>query len=298
MEVFFAAFFALLGLMLGSFLNVCIDRLPFDKSIISPPSKCDSCGRRLLPQDLIPLVSYLMLGGRCRYCGARIPKRVFAVELITGFILAFLYQYFGLSAEFGVTAFWAIFFILVFFIDLEQGLILNKIVYPSAAVALLLAAFAEPSWLEGWRLIPVVSAAVGGAVGLVLFWVIALISGGGMGWGDPIDRDPELAVKDVESGDLTPDVVESIYGIVLDKVDGRLKVNREATERARAHIKERRKKEAVPFKEWWRSEREKVLNKDFGPQEEVEDMYRDGLRWAETREEFTRFWQVGKDYSI
>lgn len=184
MEVFFTAFFALLGLMLGSFLNVCIDRLPFDKSIISPPSKCDSCGRRLLPQDLIPLVSYLMLGGRCRYCGARIPKRVFAVELITGFMLAFLYQYFGLSAEFGVTAFWAIFFILVFFIDLEQGLILNKIVYPSAAVALLLAAFAEPSWLEGWRLIPVVSAAVGGAVGLVLFWVIALISGGGMGWGD------------------------------------------------------------------------------------------------------------------
>jgi len=183
-EVFYTAFFALLGLMLGSFLNVCIDRLPAEKSIVSPPSKCDSCGRRLSPQDLIPLVSYLWLRGRCRYCGAAIPKRVFAVELLTGFMLAFLYQWFGLSPEFGVTSFWAIVFILVFFIDLEQGLILNKIVYPSMLIAILLAAFVQPEWMEGWRLIPVASAALGGGVGLVLFWLIAFISGGGMGWGD------------------------------------------------------------------------------------------------------------------
>jgi len=183
-EVFYTAFFALLGLVVGSFLNVCIDRLPAGKSVISPPSKCDSCGRRLSPLDLIPLVSYLWLRGRCRYCGAAIPKRVFAVELITGFMLAFLYQYFGLSAEFGVTSFWAIVFILVFFIDLEQGLILNKIVYPCMLIAILLAAFVEPAWMEGWRLMPVASAALGGGVGLILFWLIAFISGGGMGWGD------------------------------------------------------------------------------------------------------------------
>jgi leader peptidase (prepilin peptidase)/N-methyltransferase len=183
-EVFYTAFFALLGLMLGSFLNVCIDRLPAQKSIVSPPSKCDACGRRLSPQDLIPVVSYLWLRGRCRYCGAPIPKRVFVVELVTGFMLAFLYQYFGLTAEFGVTAFWAMVFILIFFIDLEHGLILNKIVYPSMVIAILLAAFAEPEWMEGWRLMPVATAALGGAVGLILFWIIAVISGGGMGWGD------------------------------------------------------------------------------------------------------------------
>lgn len=185
MEVLYTAFFALLGMIVGSFLNVCIDRLPADKSILTPPSKCDSCGRRLSPFDLIPLVSYLWLRGRCRYCSVAIPKRVFVVELTTGFMLAFLYQYFGLSPEFGVTAFWAIVFILVFFIDLEQGLILNKIVYPCMLIAILLAAFVQPAWMEeGWRLHPAASAALGGGVGLVMFWVIAVVSGGGMGWGD------------------------------------------------------------------------------------------------------------------
>jgi leader peptidase (prepilin peptidase)/N-methyltransferase len=75
-------------------------------------------------------------------------------------------------------------FIVIFFTDLEQGLILNGVVYPSMVVALLIAAFLDPSWMEGRVLAPVVSSVIGGTVGLAMFWLIVVISGGGMGWGD------------------------------------------------------------------------------------------------------------------
>ena len=184
MQAIYTALFALLGLTLGSFLNVCIDRLPCGGSIARPPSQCDSCHRRLGVSDLIPLVSYLWLRGRCRYCEAVIPKRVFLVELATGGILAFLFYRYGFTAEFGMTGFWAGVFLVIFVIDLEHGLILNKVVYPSMLVAVVFAAFLSPSWMEGWVFHPAASAALGGAVGLGMFWLIAVVSGGGMGWGD------------------------------------------------------------------------------------------------------------------
>jgi leader peptidase (prepilin peptidase)/N-methyltransferase len=183
-QAFQIALFGLLGLALGSFLNVCIDRLPAGRSIVKPPSECDSCHRRLSAFDLIPLLSYLWLRGRCRFCQTAIPKRVLFVELITGSVLALLCWRYGLTTEFGVTGLWAVVFIVIFFTDLEQGLILNGVVYPSMMVALLIAAFLDPSWMEGWVLAPVVSSLVGGAVGLAMFWLIVVISGGGMGWGD------------------------------------------------------------------------------------------------------------------
>ena len=184
MQAFQTALFGLLGLALGSFLNVCIDRLPDGRSVVKPPSECDSCHRRLSAIDLIPLLSYLWLRGRCRYCQAAIPKRVPLVEVVTGSLLALLCWRYGLTAEFGVTGLWAVVFIVIFFTDLEQGLILNVVVYPSMVVALLIAGLLDPSWMEGWVLTPVVSSVIGGAVGLVMFWLIAVISRGGMGWGD------------------------------------------------------------------------------------------------------------------
>lgn len=184
MQAFYTALFGVVGLALGSFLNVCIDRLPGGRSIVKPPSECDSCHHRLAATDLIPLLSYLWLRGRCRYCQAAIPLRVFLVELVTGAALAFFCWRYGLTAEFGITGFWAVVFIVIFVIDLEQGLILNKVVYPCMVVALLIAALLDPSWMEGWVLAPIASAALGGAVGLLMFWLIAVVSGGGMGWGD------------------------------------------------------------------------------------------------------------------
>jgi leader peptidase (prepilin peptidase)/N-methyltransferase len=194
-EILLIVLFALLGLAIGSFLNVCIDRLPQNKSIVLPPSHCEACQHKLAAKDNIPVFSYLRLRGRCRYCQASIPQRIFWVELATGVIFAFLYWWcvvfnpeLGI-VTFGVMAFYACLFIIIFVIDLEQGLILNKVVYPGMVVALLLALLPQ-SWLTQtiWltRVIEpgIASAALGGGIGFAIFLLIALVSRGGMGWGD------------------------------------------------------------------------------------------------------------------
>ena len=169
---------------MGSFLNVCIDRLPRNESIVkNPPSHCEVCQHRLAAKDNIPMFSYLRLRGRCRYCQAAIPRRLFWVELATALIFALLYWHYGLSAELGIMAFYACLFIIIFVIDLEHGLILNKVVYPSMVVALLLALLPQ-SWLTQVIEPGIASAALGGGIGFALFLLIALVSRGGMGWGD------------------------------------------------------------------------------------------------------------------
>jgi leader peptidase (prepilin peptidase)/N-methyltransferase len=175
--------FAILGLAVGSFLNVCIDRLPRNESIINPPSHCSVCQHKLATKDLIPVFSYLALRGRCRYCRASIPQRLFWVELATGVIFALLCWHYRLSPELGVIIFYACLFIIIFVIDLEQGLILNKVVYPGMVVALLLALYPWP-WLNESIVMRVAYAALGGAIGFVVFLLIAIASRGGMGWGD------------------------------------------------------------------------------------------------------------------
>ncbi len=78
----------LFGLAVGSFLNVCIDRLPRGRSLLSPRSHCDACGMRLTAHDLVPVLSYLLLRGKCRRCGASIPVRVPLVEAASGLLFA------------------------------------------------------------------------------------------------------------------------------------------------------------------------------------------------------------------
>jgi len=175
--------FAILGLLVGSFLNVCIDRLPQNKSIAYPPSHCEACQHKLGAKDLIPIFSYLRLRGRCRYCQASIPRKLLWVELATAVIFALLYWHYGLSAQLGVLAFYACLFIVIFVIDLEHSLILNKVVYPGMIVALLLSLYPWP-WFSESIGIRVAYAALGGAIGFGIFLVIALVSRGGMGWGD------------------------------------------------------------------------------------------------------------------
>jgi prepilin signal peptidase PulO-like enzyme (type II secretory pathway) len=183
MEIALIILFAILGLVVGSFLNVCIDRLPQNKSIAYPPSHCEACQHKLAAKDLIPVFSYLRLRGRCRYCQASIPRKLMWVELATAVIFALLYWHYGLSAELGVMAFYACLFIIIFVIDLEHSLILNKVVYPGMVAALLLALYPWPWFSEsiGMR---VAYAALGGAAGFAIFLLIAIVSRGGMGWGD------------------------------------------------------------------------------------------------------------------
>ena len=165
--------FAVLGTAVGSFLNVCIDRLPVGKSILGPPSHCDSCQHRLSPVDLVPLFSYLWLRRRCRYCGASIPPRPFWVELGTGLLFALCYGYFDLSVQFVVIAFYGSLFLVIGVIDLEHQLILNKITYPAMAVALVISVFQPPPGFADFFLLPrpltgILNGITGAAIGLAL----------------------------------------------------------------------------------------------------------------------------------
>ena len=96
--------FVLVGLAVGSFLNVCIDRLPAGQSLFKPRSHCPACGKTLGVRDLIPVASYLLLRGRCRYCSAPIPIRVLLVEAGTGLSFLLLWWRFGLSTEMALAA--------------------------------------------------------------------------------------------------------------------------------------------------------------------------------------------------
>jgi len=174
--------FAIFGLVVGSFLNVCIDRLPAGKSIVRLRSHCDSCNHSLGALDLMPVFSYLWLRGRCRYCSATIPIRLPIVELATSFIFAFLTWHYGLGLELAIALIYASLFLVIFVIDLEQGLILNVVVYPALALAFVFSFFWPFS--TSWPDIGVLSALLGGALGFGLMLLPFLISRGGMGGGD------------------------------------------------------------------------------------------------------------------
>jgi leader peptidase (prepilin peptidase) / N-methyltransferase len=197
MTIFLTILLTLVGLTIGSFLNVCIDRLPARKSLASPPSHCDACQKPLSLTDNIPLVSYLWLRGRCRYCGARIPRRVLLVEAITGLLFLLISWRFILSPvspeyiAFVLTAFWGCVFLVIIFIDLEKQLILNVVTYPAAVIALLLLAadsiFPGAGILGNLKLVPqpsILSGLIAGAIGFVCFMLIFLINPRGMGIGD------------------------------------------------------------------------------------------------------------------
>lgn len=177
---FWLVFFALLGMVVGSFLNVLIDRLPEGKSILRPGSHCEACGRHLAVRDLVPVFSYLWLKGRCRSCKAAIPRRLPLVEAGAGALFAFLLWHYGFSAELGIALFYGCLFLVVAVIDLERGLILNKLIYPGMVVALILSLA-----LSDLDIVPSIgSAAGGGGLGLGLFLAIVIVSRGGMGFGD------------------------------------------------------------------------------------------------------------------
>jgi len=124
------------GLALGSFLNVVAARVPLRRSIVRPPSACMSCGQEIAWYDNVPLVSYVLLRGRCRRCHAGIPLVYPAVELVTGLLLAGCVLAFGLTVNGAVAAFFCAVLVAVSAIDLEHRIIPNRIVLPATVVVL------------------------------------------------------------------------------------------------------------------------------------------------------------------
>jgi leader peptidase (prepilin peptidase) / N-methyltransferase len=173
-EVAAAAMFAAPGLALGSFLNVVAARIPRGGSIMRPASACMSCSTPIAWYDNVPLVSYAVLRGRCRACGARIPLRYPAVELVTAFLVIACVVAFGITLEALVAAFFCAVLVAVSAIDFEHRIIPNKIVLPAAVIVLGAQTALEPS-LE-WTL---------AALGCSLFLFLAVLAyPAGMGMGD------------------------------------------------------------------------------------------------------------------
>ncbi len=120
-------FMFIFGAIVGSFLNVCIVRMPHEKSVVRPRSHCVHCKKQLLWHDNIPFVSYILLKGRCRFCGQKISPRYFLVELITAITFVVFYQYFGLTALLPAYLTMVCGFIVATFVDFEHRIIPDEI---------------------------------------------------------------------------------------------------------------------------------------------------------------------------
>lgn len=172
---------AFAGLLLGSFANVVVHRVPRGGSLLQPPSACPSCGAHIRPRDNVPLLSWLLLRGRCRDCSAPIPARYLLLEA-------------GVAGVFALTALSAdrvtdlILLLPVAFlitclaiIDLEHRRLPDALTLPAIGGAVVLAAVAAALG-PGWDAF--VRALLAGAIALAVFFAIALISPGGFGLGD------------------------------------------------------------------------------------------------------------------
>jgi leader peptidase (prepilin peptidase)/N-methyltransferase len=175
-QYYFYAVSLLLGLVLGSFLNVVIYRLPRHESLVRPGSRCPSCKTPIRFYDNIPVASWLVLRGRCRACGSRISPRYPLVEAITGVAFPLAFWRFGLDWPLLVAWAFIAAMVAVAFIDYDHMIIPNKIVLPGAVVGLVASVAIHP---QRWWVY------VAGSLGAAGFlFLAAMIWPGGMGPGD------------------------------------------------------------------------------------------------------------------
>jgi leader peptidase (prepilin peptidase)/N-methyltransferase len=172
---------AVVGLVVGSFLNVVIWRVPRGESVVSPPSHCPGCDQPISPRDNVPLLSWLVLRGRCRHCGERISARYPLVELLTAVLFGLMAWHFGVDWQLPAYLYLAAIAVALALIDLDVRRLPNAIVlpsYPVVAVLLLLPAVADGRWDDYLR------AVLGGLVLFALYFLLAFIYPAGMGFGD------------------------------------------------------------------------------------------------------------------
>lgn len=176
-KIFGSIIFFILGTVVGSFLNVVIYRVPKGESIVFPPSHCTSCNHKLSTMDLIPIISYVSLRGKCRYCGEKISPIYPVVEALTGLLFALLYVKFDVSLVLLKYLILVSLLIVVSFIDIREQLVFDSIVIPGAVCGFLLSL---PTWRDS-------------LFGILFFFVVYLLiilvsklfyKEGGMGEGD------------------------------------------------------------------------------------------------------------------
>lgn len=174
----------LLGAIVGSFLNVCIYRIPRDLSILSPSSRCPSCNTSIKPYDNIPIISFLILGGRCRHCSAKISLRYPLVETLNALLYILVQWRFGLGWHTPVLLAFCSAMIVITFIDLDFQLIPDTITLPGIPLGLLAGSLILPDPFERSSILGFKEAFIGLLSGGLLFYVIAFLSRGGIGGGD------------------------------------------------------------------------------------------------------------------
>lgn len=188
---------ALAGLLFGSFLNVCIYRIPRDLSVVAPRSFCPECGKQIAWYDNVPILSYALLRGVCRRCGNRIGLRYPLVELMTAALFGWVAGRYGYTIE---TLKWLVFealLVALFWIDLEERLLPDELTLGGAAAGFCFAIFAMVPGLLGELLLPgphlvwrsVLNAVLGGVLLAVPLWLIGaayrrLRRREGLGFGD------------------------------------------------------------------------------------------------------------------
>lgn len=203
--ILIVVFVFLFGIIIGSFLNVCITRIPEDLSIVSPGSRCPKCGTPIKPYDNVPVFAWLWLRGKCRNCGEPISAMYPLVELATGLLFVACFLEFGLTQATVKWLFFSCLIIILTITDLRVRLLPDLITWPGFALGLLFAAIVPPNGDSSFlvaslslrfvhvfpppRLLGVIDALVGAAFGSFLLWSLAIVyrlvrKREGMGLGD------------------------------------------------------------------------------------------------------------------
>ena len=176
----------ILGSIWGSFSNVCIHRLPDNKSVSRGRSYCPSCKKQIRWYDNIPIFSYVFLKAKCRDCSAKINVKYLLVELICALSFVWFFYLFGLSLTTLLFFILSIFFIIIFFIDLKHFIIPNELTFPLMAIGLLKSF--DPN-LNQYLFPNFLNSLIGGVAGYIIIWMIIFIykrlrNKEGMGLGD------------------------------------------------------------------------------------------------------------------
>ncbi|HEX9078550.1 MAG TPA: A24 family peptidase [Desulfuromonadaceae bacterium] len=227
LHLYFSIIAFVFGAVVGSFLNVCICRMPRDESVVSPPSHCPQCGYRIRWYDNVPLVSYLMLAGKCRGCGAPISLRYPLVELLNALLTLALFLRFGPSLTFLVLFLFCSALVVVTFIDMEHQIIPDEISLPGIVIGFICSFFLPwHSWLGSLSGI-----LLGGGSLLLVAWGYHRLTGKeGMGGGDIkllAMMGAFLGWKAVPFIIFTGSLVGSVVGIAMmlfQKKDARLAI--------------------------------------------------------------------------
>ena len=208
----------LFGLVIGSFLNVCIWRMPRKESISFPPSSCPKCKGRIRAWDNIPVLSYIILGGKCRSCKAAISSRYPFIEALNAALYALVYWRFGPEWQNLPLYAFVSALVVITFIDFDHQIIPDRITIPGVVIGLLVGSLILPDPFVrevalGWK-----SSLIGAAAGFGLFYMIAILSRGGMGGGDikmMAMTGSILGWKGVLLATFAGSFIGSVYGLFL-----------------------------------------------------------------------------------